>query len=202
MKNKTLYLWDLANTLFLEEWDKKTGFENYDKYVESLGHDLKTIKPLDYEKFQERPYRDGLFKLKIADGFQEVLSWTKNNEAFTTGNKEQIDWRAENFLGRGFLDIRPYLRKINTTFDFANTNKKDEKIIKSLFEKKIKEGHNEIIYTDDKLENCLLFQGVGKKIKNLRLRVYHLKNDNLGIRKKDSYWEIGNLYDEETQDVI
>ena len=195
MRNKTLYLWDLANTLFPEEWDKKTGFENFDEYVKSLGYDLKNISPLDYERCYEKPYRKGLFKLKIADGFQEVLSWTKENEVFTTGIREQVDWRAENFLSRGLFDIKPYLKKINTTFDFANTNKKDEKIIKFLFKKKIKEGYNEIVYTDDKLENCLLFRGVGKKIKNLKLRVYNLKNDNLGIRKKKDYWEIGNLYD-------
>ncbi len=48
--DKTFYLWDLANTLFPEKWNKKkSGFENYDEYVESLGFDLKTISPRDYE---------------------------------------------------------------------------------------------------------------------------------------------------------
>lgn len=193
--DKTLYIWDLANTLFPEEWDKNTGFENYDRYVESLGYDLKTISPLDYERAYERPYREGLFKLKIADGFKEVLSWTKNNLVFTTGNKEQIDWRAEYFLKQGLFDIRLYFKEIISTFDFGNTNKKTKEMIIKILKEKAKEGYTDFVYTDDKLENCLFFLEAAKEVKGLKIRVYNIKNDNLGIRKKDNYWEIGNLYD-------
>ncbi len=193
--SKRLYIWDLANTLFPEEWDKSTGFENYDQYVESLGYDLKTISPLDYERAYERPYREGLFKLKIAKGFKKVLSWTKNNIVFTTGNKEQIDWRAEYFLKKGLFDIRPYFKEIISTFDFGNTNKKTKEMITKILEDKVKEGYKEIVYTDDKLENCLFFLNAAQSIENLKIRVYHIKNDDLGIRKKNNYWEIGSLYD-------
>ena len=191
----TLYIWDLANTLFHEEWDKETGFESYDKYVKSLGYDLKTISPLDYEKAYERPYKEGLYKIKIADGFQEVLSWTKNNIVFTTGNKEQIDWRAEFFLKQGLFDPRPYLKEIHSTFDFGNTNKKTKEMIVEILKRKIKKGYNEVVYIDDKLENCLFFLEAAQSIGNLKVRIYNIKNDNLGIRKKENYWEIGNLYD-------
>jgi len=195
MKKKILYLWDLANTLFPEKWDMSTGFNNYDEYVQSLGYNLDTINPLIYEQCYYKPYKQGLYQIKIADGFKEVLSWTRNNEVFTTGNKEQIDWRAEYFLGKGFFDIRPYFKRINTTFDFGNTNKKTKGMITTLFKKKITEGYTEIVYTDDKLANCLLFLEAGQSVKNLKMRVYHIKNDHLGIRKKENYWEIGNLHD-------
>jgi hypothetical protein len=192
---ETLYIWDLANTLFSEEWDKSTGFENYDQYVESLGYDLKTISPLDYEEAYERPYKNGLFKLKIADGFQEVLSWTKNNLVFTTGNKEQIDWRVEYFLKQGWIDPRPYLKEIYSTFDFGNTNRKTKEMLVKILNEKVKEGYSEVVYTDDKLENCLFFLEAVKETKNLAARSYNIKNDNLGLRQKENYWETGNLYD-------
>lgn len=195
MKKKILYLWDVANTLFPEKWDKTTGFENYDEYVKSLGYDLNTIDPLVYEKLYYKPYRHGFYQIKIADGFRKVLSWTKNNEIFTTGNKEQINWRAEYFLEKGLFDVRPYFKKINNTFDFANTNKKTKEMIVALFKNKMADGYTEIVYTDDKLENCLLFFEAGKEVENLKIRIYHIKNDNLGIRNKDYYWGIGNLYD-------
>lgn len=192
---KIIYIWDLANTLFPEEWDKEgTGFNNYDEYVKSLGYDLKNISPLDYEKAYERPYKEGLYKLKIADGFQEVLSWTKNNVVFTTGNKEQIDWRAEYFLKQGLFDSRPYLKEIHSTFDFGNTNKKTKEMIIEILKKKVKEGYDEVVYTDDKLENCLFFLGAAKEIANLKVRIYNIKNDNFGIKQKNNYWEIGSLY--------
>lgn len=184
---KRLYIWDLANTLFPEEWDESTGFENYDQYVKSLGYNLKTISPLEYEMAYEKPYREGFFKLKIADGFKEVLSWTKNNLVFTTGNKEQIDWRAEYFLKQGLFDIRPYFKEIISTFDFGNINKKTKEMIINLVNQKIKDGYNEIVYTDDNLQNCLLFLKATKNIENLKVRVYNIKNDNLGIRKKSNY---------------
>lgn len=192
---KKLYIWDLANTLFLEEWDKNAGFENYDQYVESLGYDLKKISPLDYEKVYELPYKEGLFKLKIADGFREVLFWTKNNEVFTSGPQESIGWRAEYFLKQGFFNVELYFQKIYSTFDFGNTNKKTEEMLIKILSEKVKEGYNQIVYTDDKLENCLFFLEAAKEIANLRVRIYNIKNDDSGIRKKDNYWEIGNLYD-------
>ncbi len=199
-KRKTLYLWDLANTLFPEEWDKeKTGFANYDEYVKSLSYDLEKISPLEYERCYEKPYKEGLFRLKIATGFRKVLSWTKNNEAFTTGVKEQIDWRAEYLLKKYSFDIRKYLKKIHSTFDFAPTNKKTREMIISLVKKKLQEGFNEIVYTDDKLENCLFFLEAVRKTKervgNFQLRIYNIKNDDRGIRNKGTYWEAGNLYD-------
>ncbi|MBS4035808.1 MAG: hypothetical protein KGZ85_15195 [Ignavibacterium sp.] len=192
--SKTLYIWDLANTLFLEEWNKNTGFENYDQYVESLGYDLKKISPLDYERAYEKPYRFGLYKIKIADGFEEVLSWTKNNEVFTSGLQGSIGWRAEYFLKQGFFNVEPYFQKIYSTFDFGNSNKKTKEMLIKILNEKVKEGYNQVVYTDDKLENCLFFLEAAKEITNLKVKIYNIKNDDLGIRKKDNYWEIGNLH--------
>ena len=59
-----VYLWDLANTLFPEKWEaKKSGVPNYKAYVESLGYDLKTITPHDYEWAYEPPYKKSFFFL-------------------------------------------------------------------------------------------------------------------------------------------
>ncbi|MDP3244561.1 MAG: hypothetical protein Q8M83_02785 [bacterium] len=195
---KTLYLWDMANTLFPEKWNaRKSGFPNYEVYVKSLGYDLKTISPRDYEWAYERPYCEGLFDLSITKGFKKVLSWTKNNAVFTTGNREQIDWRTENFLKQSLFDPRPYFKKIHSTFDFGNTNKKTKKMIILLVKKIINNGYKTVVYTDDKLANCLFFEEAAKKIKRkgFKVRIYHLTNRKSGIKNKGKYFEIGNLFD-------
>lgn len=135
--NRTFYLWDLANTLFPEKWNKKkSGFESFDKYVEFLGFNLKNISQRDYEWAYEIPYKKGLFDLKIAKGFKKTLSWTKNNIVFTTGNKEQLDWRQVQLGKKYKINIKDYLKEIYSTFDFGNTNKKTLEMLASLMEKK------------------------------------------------------------------
>ncbi|KKU48042.1 MAG: hypothetical protein UX68_C0023G0018 [Parcubacteria group bacterium GW2011_GWA2_46_9] len=155
---QTLYLWDLANTLFPERWDsERSGVPSYDAYVEALGYDLETITPHDYEWAYERPYKDGLFVLSIADGFREVLTWTKNNAVFTTGNREQVDWRAEQLHKKYDFDIRDYIKEICSTFDFGNTNRKTKDMLENILDKKYREGFRVAVYTDDNLGNCEFF---------------------------------------------
>lgn len=194
--NKTFYLWDLANTLFPEKWNKKkSGFESYNKYVESLGFNLKNISPRDYERAYEIPYKEGLFDLKIAKGFKKTLTWTKNNIVFTTGNKEQIDWRAENFIPRYGFDIREYLKEIHSTFDFGNTNKKTLKMLVNLIEKKRLEGFSSGVYTDDNIKNCYFFLKASKHLKTgFIARAYHILPDTLRCRQiKKNLFQIGSL---------
>ncbi len=191
--SKTLYLWDLAGTLFLERWDsEKGGFPDYNAYVVSLGYNLKTISPRQYEEAYEIPYRNGLFDLQIVPDFKEVLTWTKNNAVFTTGNREQIDWRAEQLLSKGNIDIRDYLKEIYSTFDYGNTNVKIAAMIKDILQKKSVQGFETFVYTDDKLANCQFFKQAAADYNS---RVYHMCNDNSGLRERDGYWEIGSLYD-------
>ncbi len=196
---RTFYLWDMANTLFPEKWnEEKSGFENYDAYVKFLGYDLKTISPKNYEWAYEVPYKQGLFVLTVAKGFQEVLNWAKENYAFTTGNKKQIDWRAENFLTRYGFDIRDYFKQIHTTFDYGNTNKKTVEMLVDILKKKSNEGYTAAVYTDDKPANCQFFlkaiDAAKKQGIEFKARVYNMKNDKSDL-KKDSkrYYEIGNL---------
>ncbi len=197
--DKTFYLWDLANTLFPEKWNKKkSGFENYDEYVESLGFDLKTISPRDYEWTYEIPYKEGLFNLSLAEGFVEVLSRTKNNVVLTTGNKEQIDWRAENLLPKYSIDIRDFLKEIHSTFDYGNTNTKTIKILENLIGRKGLEGFTSGVYTDDRLENCKFFLNAimiaAQKGINIRGRSYNITNDSRPILQiEKNLFEIGSL---------
>lgn len=200
MTRKTLYIWDLANTLFPEHWNSKlSGFGSYDDYVKSLGYDLNTISPHDYEWSYEQPYKEGLFELNVADGFREVLSSTKNNAVFTTGNKEQIDWRAEQLNKKYDFDIRDYVKEIYSTLDYGNTNKKTQAMLEDILKKKYKEGFTTVVYTDDNLDNCLFFikaaKGFTQQAPDFNFRVYSIRNDNKGVRPKDGYFEIGNLYD-------
>lgn len=190
---KILYLWDLAGTLFLEKWDReKSGFESYADYVKSLGYDLETISPQEWEWAYERPFEEGYLQVSPSPGFREVLSWTKNNAAFTTGNREQIDWRAGQILPKYGFDIRDYLKEIHSTFDYGNTNKKTPEMLQAILRKKFEDGFDTFVYTDDKLENSLFFQEAAKDYTH---RVYHFKNDNKGLRSKDNYLEIGSLLD-------
>ncbi len=201
MENKTFYLWDLADTLFPEEWQKEiSDFATYNDYVAHLyKKPLAEITPFEYELGYEKPYREGLYDLTIADGFKDVLAWTKNNSVFTTGNKEQIAWRAEQLLRKYEFDIRDYLKEIYSTFDYGNTNIKTEAMLVDLIDRKFKQGFNAIVYTDDKKANCEFFISAIERCQNnsvkARYQVYNLSNDNSRVQKlSDNYYKIGNLY--------
>src|SRR3990167_10688343 len=155
---KTFYLWDLADTLFLERWDaKKSGFPSFNEYVKSLGYTLENIDPRDYELAYERPYREGLFDLTLSVGFREVLEWTNENGAFTTGIREQLDWRAEQLKRKYGFDIRPYIKELHSTFDYGNINKKEMYMLEDILGKKYSQGFTTVVYTDEKIVNCDFF---------------------------------------------
>lgn len=197
--SKTLYLWDLADTLFLERWDsRKSGFPNFDAYIESLGFDLKTISPRDYEYAYERPYRKGLFDLDLAEHFEEVLGWTKNNAVFTTGNPEQMDWRAEQILRKYGIDPRDYIREVHSTFDYGNTNIKTEAMLKDILVKKLVAGYDTIVYTDNSRENCRFFLDAAKHLQdegaNFKTRVYNINSNDSSLKwTEHQFFEIGDL---------
>ena len=190
----TLYLWDLADTLFPEKWNAElTGFENFEDYVMSLGVDEKN--PRAFEQCYREPYIHGeRFNLRITDGFAEVLSRTKHNETFTTGIREQMDWRAEYLNPRVGFDIKKYFQKIVTTFDFGETNVKTPEVLEKYIAQRQADGYDTIVYTDDKLANCELFKQAADSV-GISYRVYNIKNDGGGLRDKGWYWEIGDLYD-------
>jgi hypothetical protein len=196
----TLYIWDLADTLFPARWNSElSGVSSYDAYVESLGYNLKTISPRDYEWAYERPYKEGLFELAIAEGFREVLTWAKNNIVFTTGNREQMDWRAEQLNKKYDFDIRDYIKEVYSTFDYGNTNRKTKKMLEDILGKKHRDGFTTAIYTDDNLGNCEFFIAAAAEFTlqtpDFHYRVYHMMNDNKGLRPQKDCWEIGDLYD-------
>jgi hypothetical protein len=197
MKNvaKTLYLWDLADTLFGEDWNvEKTGLADFDAYIESLGYDLKTIDARTYEWHYERPFKDGLIELSILPGFVETLTWTKNNAVFSTGNPEQIQWRAEVFLKKGLPDILGFFQKIYSTFDYGNTNHKTAAMFLDILEKEAANGYSTIVYSDNKLENCRQFQQAADQAPSVQTRLYHVKAANGGLQAiSQNFFEIPNL---------
>ena len=190
----TLYLWDLANTLFPEKWNVElTGFASFDDYVKSLGADENN--PRVFEGCYREPYIHGeRFNLRIADGFAEVLGWTKHNETFTTGIREQMDWRAEYLNPKVGFDIKKYFQKIVTTFDFGETNVKTPEMLEKYLAQRKSEGYDTVVYTDDKLANCEMFRKAAEGV-GISYRVYNMKNDSCGLRDEGWYWEIGDLYD-------
>ena len=131
MEKKILYLWDLTGTLFHEKWNKEfTGVDSYEDWLEEkLNKNIKDVSPREYEEMCREPYSKGKhFNLDIYPGFKEVLEWTKNNEAFTSGLIEHNDWRAKYLNPILGYDIRQYFQKINTTFDYEDTNIKNEEL--------------------------------------------------------------------------
>jgi len=196
---KTFYLWDLAGTLFSEKWNiEKSGVANFHAYVESLGYDLKTVDPETYEGCYKIPYSEGLFDLSVAEGFQEVLEWTKNNGFFTTGTPAQIDWRAVQLKKRYNLDPRPFLPERFSTFDYGNTNVKTPEMLMDILEKKHAENYAAVVYTDDKSANCEFFLQSYLKVKNqvapLKARAYYFTDNEQDIvQLADNYWQAGTL---------
>src|SRR3989338_2008979 len=125
MTKQTLYIWDLADTLFNEVWNKdRTGFLNYAAWLENkLGRKIKNISVREFEENYEIPYKHGYhFNLDIKPGYKEVLENLSDNEAFTSGNLEQIDWRAEYLNPKVGFDIRKYFKKKYSTFNYAEIN--------------------------------------------------------------------------------
>lgn len=197
--SRTFYLWDLANTLFLERWDSKRSLvANYNQYVKSKGFSLENISPLDYEKTYRIPYIDGLYNLSLTKGFKVVLTWTKYNGVFTTGNRKQIDWRAEQLLKKYGFDIRCYIKEIYSTFDYGNTNVKTKEMLMDIIIKKYKQGYRMFVYADDKRKNCFFFleaiKALIKKGYQIKTRVYYFKNDTSGLKKiNNNLIQIGDL---------
>lgn len=199
-KDKTIYLWDLAGTLFYEKWDKeKTGAESFEKWIEGkLNKKVADISPREYEEMQYEPYTNDLYLgLNIQPGFEEILSWTGHNETFSTGNPEQVEWRAEALQKKLGIDIRGYFQALNSTFDYGETNIKTEKMIAQYLDSKYKKGFKTIVYTDDKIENVDFFKKAAMNFKKLYsdfdFRLYHMLNDDSEIKDKSDYWEAGNL---------
>ncbi len=196
---KTFYLWDMANTLIPEKWNvEKSGVQNYDAYVVSLGYDLKTMLPSEYERVYERPYKEGLFDLKAADGLQETLLWTKHNFVFTSGNTEQIGWRAEYLKPRCGFDFRDYLEKVYSTFDYGDTNTKTSAMLMDILRKKYHDGYGVAVYADDKETNCRFFLDAVTALNAegvpLIARAYHMRNDTGAFEKKsEDLFVVANL---------
>jgi len=194
-QNKTLYLWDLADTLFSERWDKGgTGILNYDAYIESLGYDLKTIDAKTYEWLYEQPFRDGRMILGLMPGFKEILTWAKHNAVFTTGNIEQIDWRAEVFIKKEVGDVRKFFEKIYSTFDYGNTNQKTEQMFLDILRKESMNGRSALVYADNRLDNCEQFKQAAQKYSAIKTQLYHINSNALKIREiATNFFEVSGL---------
>src|SRR3989338_5780776 len=169
-KSKILCLWDLAGTLFPEKWNINTGFDSYVKWLENkLGRKRKEISDREYEENFKIPYLNGeMFNLQIQPDFKKVLSWTKRNETFSTGNREQMAWRARYLNHKIGFNILDYFQVMNSTFDYGQTNKKTPEMMIDYLE---------------------------KKHPDFNWRLYHILNTASLIKNKDDYFEIGKLSD-------
>ena len=200
-KSKILCLWDLAGTLFPEKWNINTGFDSYVKWLENkLGRKRKEISDREYEENFKIPYLNGeMFNLQIQPDFKKVLSWTKRNETFSTGNREQMAWRARYLNHKIGFNILDYFQVMNSTFDYGQTNKKTPEMMIDYLEKKYDADYQTVVYTDDNLKNLKFFIQAGQVIKkkhpDFNWRLYHILNTASLIKNKDDYFEIGKLSD-------
>ena len=197
-KAKTLYLWDLAGTLFPEEWNKeKSGFETYKDYVVSLGKN--PDNPCEWAESEKETYLKDWYNLGVAPYFRETLKWTKYNETFSTGVPEAMDWRAAYLNPRVGFDIQSYFQKINSTFDYGETNTKTKEMLIDYMQKKYDQEYKTIVCTDDKQKNLDAFKEAAEEIKknhpDFSYRLYYILNDNNGLRKEKDYFIVGNLFD-------
>ena len=200
---KTLYLWDLADTLFYEQWNaKRTGFPSYDAWVEAhFKRPLVQISDREYEEAYKVPYKEGwYFQLDAQPGFQEVLEFAKENAIFTTGLPIQLEWRAQYLNPKVGFRIQDFFKIIHSTFDYGETNKKEQRMLTDILRKVHTQGYNTIVYTDDKEKNCKFFlkaaQQLAQEGMQLNVRVYWVRNDHGGLRIHDKrFAEIGNLFE-------
>lgn len=197
-----LYVWDLGNTLFVETWNKKkSGFASYDAWLENrLGKKLGQMTPREHEQGYKIPYQAGwYFNLDLEPGFKKVLAWTKNNETFSTGNKEQFIWRSQYLNKKYKLEIKKYFIKLGSTFDYGETNIKTPALLKAYLNQKYQAGYRTLVYTDDKLFNLKSFKQVIDKNKSLwpglTCRLYHLLNRSAELVNKKDYYVVGTLLD-------
>lgn len=199
MPNKTFYLWDLADTLFAEQWDqKKSGLKNFNAYVKSRGYNIKTVPAINYEHCYKIPFLTGLLKVRPNRGFWEILQWTKNNGVFTTGNIEQLEWRWRQQKERGGRDFRKPLKEVHSTFDYGNTNRKNAKMFADILKKKHRQGFNTIVYADNKTSNCRYFISAVSKLRQQGLyidyRLYHMSPGLKKFRKlRKRQYAVGGL---------
>jgi hypothetical protein len=197
--DKTLYLWDLEGTLFLQSWNKDTtGFDSFEDYAKANG--LKINSGKDFEEAYVNIYENGdMVNLRLADGFEEVLNFTKNNETFSSGMQAQMLARVKYFKKKLGADILKYFRKLNSTFDYSDSNIKTKEMLIDYLKSKYDEGFKTVVYTDDKVVNCVFFEQSAVYAKSLfgdfNFRIYHLKNDNSGLSQNSWYYEIGKLSD-------
>ncbi len=193
---KTLYLWDLGQTLFPEKWNfKLTGFLTFIDYLNSIEKSFDK-DPRDCVEQEKDFYIHGeKYGLKISNGFKEVLSWTRYNEAFTTGAPESLHWRAIYLNPLVGYDVESFFQHVFTTFEYGNTIKKTKEMFKDYLSKRYLAGYETVVFVDDNVNNCRLFKEGAEEIKGLNYRIYNILNDNNGLRAKEWYWEIGNLYD-------
>jgi len=201
-KDHTLYLWDLTGTLFPEQWSStRTGFASYGDWLQNrLGKKFKDISNREFEEGYKIPYTQGwYFNLKIAPYFKQVLSWTKHNETFSTGNIAQMNWRAKYLNPQVSFDIRKYFQKFNSTFDYGRTNKKTPAMLVDYLKHKYFEGYKTVVYADDSQKNLEFFQQAGqivrKQYSDFHWRLYHILNNRTRLKKKKRYFSVGNLLD-------
>ncbi len=154
----------------------------------------------EYERGYETPYKKGaMFNLKTVDGFREVLDKTHNNEAFSSGNPEQLLCRAKYLNPKIGFNLLKYFLAINSPFDYGTSNKKTAEVYKKYLLKKYKQGYRTIIYTEDKAKYISSFKKAAANVKikhpNFNYHIYHILRNKKGIKRKNGYFEIGNLWD-------
>lgn len=196
MNSKTFYVWDQADTLFAEVWDiEKTGLPDYNVYVLSLGHDIETMPKRVYENAYEIPYRTEMFKVELMPGFKELLSWTKHNAAFTTGVPEQREWRTDQIKRKYGIELKDYIPEVFSTFDYGNTNVKTVEMYADVVRKVQKRGFTTVVYADDKIANCEMFEAGARTIPGITYRLYRVNPAMDSQLQGDTIKEVKNLFD-------
>lgn len=191
------YLWDQADTIFTEVWDtERTGVADFRAYVKSLGNDPDSMSKKEYEFLYEVPYKEGLFKVDIMPGFIELLSWTKYNGAFTTGVPEQRDWRQVQ-LSKKYpnLVLKEFIPDVFSTFDYGDTNVKTIDMYADVLGKIYFRGFATVVYADDKLANCAMFEDAAHKVPGIEYRLYRMNPHTPQVMQNNAIMEVRNLFD-------
>lgn len=198
-KSKTLYLWDAADTIFIEDFrqelDSRDMFEHISKII---GFNAGELNDREYSRIEDIEFKKGVFEIDIMPGFRELLSWTKNNVIVSSGHPSQTGFRREIILKKHRFDIMPFFISVTQVFDWNDDHddaSRNPKMFQNIISRYRKNGYNEFVYADDKLKNCLSFIKACRTCSINDYACYHITKDHKRIKTYLPYFEVKLLSD-------
>lgn len=199
MNNKTLYIWDAADTIFIEDFRDELGSKNMLEHLSKIiGKNATNLSDREYSKIEDIEFKKGVFEIDIEPGFQKVLAYTKNNIIVSSGDPSQTEYRRKIIQQKHHFDILRYFLDVTQVFDWNDDHddaSRNPKMFVNLINHFLKKGFNRFVYADDKLKHCLNFVRACQTLSDIDFATYHINTKNkliknLKLFKVNSLFEI------------